>query len=235
MFAPRKPAIQVGEGLFSAIGGLFRRATPFLKTAFSSGAKMVKKAATSDLAKDVGKTLSEAAGGKQYWSKLNMINILELWLIFISDVLANAAADAISGTKSGDQIKSQAGQRLNQARQDIAGLLRNKSSSTSKKKKKGTSKKKNSSKSVKAEKVFADEDGDNSGEDDDEEDENEVLDSESASEEEDEAEENEPPPKKRNNMSRNKKQRNEDVTSNKRKKATNSRRRKSRKYSLFDD
>ena len=78
MFAPRKPAIQVGEGLFSAIGGLFRRATPFLKTAFSSGAKMVKKAATSDLAKDVGKTLSEAAGGKQYWSKLNMINILEL-------------------------------------------------------------------------------------------------------------------------------------------------------------
>ena len=234
MFAPRKPAIQVGEGLFSAIGGLFRRATPFLKTAFSSGAKMVKKAATSDLAKDVGKTLSEAAGGKQYWSKLNMINILELWLIFISDVLANAAADAISGTKSGDQIKSQAGQRLNQARQDIAGLLRNKSSSTSKKKK-GTSKKKNNSKSVKAKKVFADEDGDNSGEDDDEEDENEVLDSESASEEEDEAEENEPPPKKRNNMSRNKKQRNEDVTSNKRKKATNSRRRKSRKYSLFDD
>ena len=81
MFAPRKPAIQVGEGLFSAIGGLFRRATPFLKTAFSSGAKMVKKAATSDLAKDVGKTLSEAAGGKQYWSKLNMINILKLWLI----------------------------------------------------------------------------------------------------------------------------------------------------------
>ena len=234
MFAPRKPAIQVGEGLFSAIGGLFRRATPFLKTAFSSGAKMVKKAATSDLAKDVGKTLSEAAGGKQYWSKLNMINILELWLIFISDVLANAAADAISGTKSGDLIKSQAGQRLNQARQDIAGLLRNKSSSTSKKKK-GTSKKKNNSKSVKAKKVFADEDGDNSGEDDDEEDENEVLDSESASEEEDEAEENEPPPKKRNNMSRNKKQRNEDVTSNKRKKATNSRRRKSRKYSLFDD
>ena len=105
MFAPRKPPIQVGEGLFSAIGSLFRRATPFIKTAVSSGAKMVKKAAQSDLAKDVTKTLGEAAG----------------------DALANAAADAISGTSSGEAIKSQASQRLQQARQDIAGLLRNKS------------------------------------------------------------------------------------------------------------
>ena len=130
MFAPRKVPIQAGEGIFSAIGGLFRRATPFLKTAISSGAKMAKRAAQSDLAKDMTKTLGDAAG----------------------DVMMNAAADAISGNKSGDAIKSQAGQRLQQARQDIAGLLRNK-----KKKKKGGG--------GKAKRVFDDDDDDD---DDDE-------------------------------------------------------------------
>ena len=153
MFAPRRAPVQAGEGIFSALGGLFRRATPFLKTAMSSGAKLVKRAATSDLAKDVTKTLGDAAG----------------------DVMMNAAADAISGGKSGEAIKSEAGTRLQQARQDIAGLLRNK----------GKDKSQNNKMKTKAKKRTTYEDDDDDSNDDDEDD-KDISDDESMNDDDDE-------------------------------------------------
>ena len=111
LFARRaRQPIQSGEGIFSAIGSLFRRGAPLLKTAFSKGASLAKKAASSDLAKSIGNTVSSTA----------------------ADIAANAASDLISG-RNIDDVTSKSSNKLNKARQQIAHLIR---PSDSKKKKK---------------------------------------------------------------------------------------------------
>ena len=210
MFAPRRAPVQAGEGIFSALGGLFRRATPFLKTAMSSGAKLVKRAATSDLAKDVTKTLGEAAG----------------------DVMMNAAADAISGGKSGEAIKSEAGTRLQQARQDIAGLLRNKGKGKSQNKKKTKAKKRTN---------YKDDDDDDSDEDnDDDEDDKDISDDESMNDDDDDNFiDKKQTSTKRNNTSNNKSAKRQSNKKSKRQEKQQQQRKggrtKKQKYSVFDD
>ena len=203
MFAPRRAPVQAGEGIFSALGGLFRRATPFLKTAMSSGAKLVKRAATSDLAKDVTKTLGEAAG----------------------DVMMNAAADAISGGKSGEAIKSEAGTRLQQARQDIAGLLRNKGKDKSQNKKKTKVKKRT---------TYEDDDDDSN---DDDEDDKDISDDESMNDDDDEGFSDKKQTSTKRNTNKNKSAKRQ---SNKKSKRQEKQQRKGgqtkkQKYSVFDD
>ena len=205
MFAPRRAPVQAGEGIFSALGGLFRRATPFLKTAMSSGAKLVKRAATSDLAKDVTKTLGEAAG----------------------DVMMNAAADAISGGKSGEAIKSEAGTRLQQARQDIAGLLRNKGKDKSQNKKKTKAKKR----------TTYEDDDDDSNDDDDDEDDKDISDDESMNDDDDEGFSDKKQTSTKRNTNKNKSAKRQ---SNKKSKRQEKQQRKGgqtkkQKYSVFDD
>lgn len=111
LFAPRIP-IQRGEGFFGAIASLFRKATPFIKKAASSTGKVLKKVANSEVVSDISKGVANSA----------------------LDIGSNYVADLVSG-KTGDEASSAANQKLDQARVDIANMMRNPDFSKSAKKK----------------------------------------------------------------------------------------------------
>ena len=115
LFAPRSP-IQKGEGLFGAIASLFRKATPFIKKAVSSTGNVLKKVAKSEVVDSITKGVGNAA----------------------LDIGSNYVADLVSG-KTGDDASLAANQKLDQARVDIANMMRNpdfsKSAKTRKRKK----------------------------------------------------------------------------------------------------
>ena len=115
LFAPRIP-IQRGEGLFGSILSMFRKATPFIKKAASSAAsstgKVLKKVANSEVVSDITKGVANSA----------------------LDIGSNYVADLVSG-KTGDEASSAANQKLDQARVDIANMMRNPDFSKSAKKK----------------------------------------------------------------------------------------------------
>ena len=94
------PVYQKGEGLASFFSSLFRKALPFLT-------KTVKKVASSNVVKDIGKNLSKHG----------------------SEAAVNIAADLIGGTDPSIKAK----EKLAEARQDIANVIR---SGVDKKKKK---------------------------------------------------------------------------------------------------
>ena len=121
LFAPRSP-IQKGEGLFGAIASLFRKAAPFIKKAASSTGNVLKKVAKSEVVDSITKGVGNAA----------------------LDIGSNYVADLVSG-KTGVEASSAANQKLDQARVDIANLMRNpdfsKSTKKRRKKKRKSSKK----------------------------------------------------------------------------------------------
>ena len=120
LFARRiRQPIQRGEGIFSAIGSLFRRGMPLIKTAFGKGSSLVKKAASTDLAKSIGNTVSSTA----------------------ADLAATAASDLIAGRDLGD-LKKKSSKKLTDARRQIADLIQ--PSETKKKKKKKSRRHQNS-------------------------------------------------------------------------------------------
>ena len=119
LFAPRSP-IQKGEGLFGAIASLFRKATPFIKKAVSSTGNVLKKVAKSEVVDSITKGVGNAA----------------------LDIGSNYVADLVSG-KTGDEASLAANQKLDQARVDIANMMRNpdfSKSAKTRKRKKGKSK-----------------------------------------------------------------------------------------------
>ena len=121
LFAPRSP-IQRGEGFFGAIASLFRKATPFIKKAASSTGNVLKKVAKSEVVDSITKGVGNAA----------------------LDIGSNYVADLVSG-KTGVEASSAANQKLDQARVDIANMMRNPDFSKSvkkRKRKKGKSKRK---------------------------------------------------------------------------------------------
>ena len=101
LFAPRPP-IQRGEGLFSALSSIFRRVAPFLKKGLSTGSKVLKKVANSDVVQDIKKGVGNAA----------------------VDITSNLVADLVAG-KPHDQATDAANERLQKARLDIANMMRN--------------------------------------------------------------------------------------------------------------
>ena len=121
LFAPRSP-IQKGEGLFGAIASLFRKAAPFIKKAASSTGNVLKKVTKSEVVDSITKGVGNAA----------------------LDIGSNYVADLVSG-KTGVEASSAANQKLDQARVDIANLMRNpdfsKSTKKRRKKKRKSSKK----------------------------------------------------------------------------------------------
>ena len=121
LFAPRSP-IQRGEGFFGAIASLFRKAAPFIKKAASSTGNVLKKVAKSEVVDSITKGVGNAA----------------------LDIGSNYVADLVSG-KTGVEASSAANQKLDQARVDIANMMRNPDFSKSvkkRKRKKGKSKRK---------------------------------------------------------------------------------------------
>ena len=124
LFAPRSP-IQRGEGFFGAIASLFRKAAPFIKKAASSTGNVLKKVAKSEVVDSITKGVGNAA----------------------LDIGSNYVADLVSG-KTGVEASSAANQKLDQARVDIANMMRNPDFSKSvkkRKRKKGKSKSKRKS------------------------------------------------------------------------------------------
>lgn len=101
LFAPRPP-IQRGEGLFSALASIFRKVTPFLKKGLSTGSKVLKKVAASDVVQDIKKGVGNAA----------------------VDITSNLVADLVAG-KTHEESTDAANKRLQKARVDIANIMRN--------------------------------------------------------------------------------------------------------------
>ena len=123
LFAPRSP-IQRGEGFFGAITSLFRKAAPLLKKAASTTGSVLKKVANSEVVDSITKGVGNAA----------------------LDIGSNYVADLVSG-KTGDEASSAANQKLDQARVDIANMMRNPDFSKSAKKRKKNRRKTKSGKS----------------------------------------------------------------------------------------
>lgn len=112
LFAPRSP-IQKGEGFFGSIASLFRKAAPFIKKAASSTGNVLKKVAKSEVVDSITKGVGNAA----------------------LDIGSNFVADLVAG-KTGVEASSAANQKLDQARVDIANMMRNPDFSKSVKKRK---------------------------------------------------------------------------------------------------
>ena len=146
LFAPRSP-IQRGEGFFGAIASLFRKAAPFIKKAASSTGNVLKKVAKSEVVDSITKGVGNAA----------------------LDIGSNYVADLVSG-KTGVEASSAANQKLDQARVDIANMMRNPDFSKSvKKRKRKKGKSKSKRKLQDEDKRGMEDDDDESVDDDDEE------------------------------------------------------------------
>ena len=144
LFAPRSP-IQRGEGFFGAIASLFRKAAPFIKKAASSTGNVLKKVAKSEVVDSITKGVGNAA----------------------LDIGSNYVADLVSG-KTGVEASSAANQKLDQARVDIANMMRNPDFSKSvKKRKKGKSKSKRKLQNEDKREMEDDDDESVDGDDDD--------------------------------------------------------------------
>ena len=146
LFAPRSP-IQRGEGFFGAIASLFRKAAPFIKKAASSTGNVLKKVAKSEVVDSITKGVGNAA----------------------LDIGSNYVADLVSG-KTGVEASSAANQKLDQARVDIANMMRNPDFSKSvkkRKRKKGKSKSKRKLQNEDKREMEDDDDESVDGDDDD--------------------------------------------------------------------
>ena len=139
LFAPRPP-IQRGEGLFSALSSIFRKVTPFLKKGLSTGSKVLKKVAASDVVQDIKKGVGNAA----------------------VDITSNLVADLVAG-KHHEEATDAANERLQKARIDIANMMRNPSLANTKALPRHKSKRKNRKR--KNDSDDDDEDNENEGDD----------------------------------------------------------------------
>ena len=151
LFAPRSP-IQRGEGFFGAIASLFRKAAPFIKKAASSTGNVLKKVAKSEVVDSITKGVGNAA----------------------LDIGSNYVADLVSG-KTGVEASSAANQKLDQARVDIANMMRNPDFSKSVKKRKRKKGKSKSKRKLQDEEKRGMEDDDDESVDDDDDDEEKLV------------------------------------------------------------